>query len=323
MKKPRTQSTSTEETLGSFICKLRTDLYVQRTGKKPLTQTKLAEAIGYNRELISRWENNHRFPTPETLRNKPKRPTPETLLKIAEVTHAPPEDAHYLLGLAGYLPITRFPPQAQTLAVLKRVADCLARLACPAYVLDYRGRFWIVNQAVADMVGLDLSALRALMLPYSPDGNLPPEPIDYFQVIFDSRLPFQKLLGNYDQVAHGQVARFKAININRRHEPFYHGYLARAEQRMLPADYAYFALLWQKVDSQYTPADGDYLLMEITIRRNGIPQPYSLHAEPIFQLYGLFDHIRYLLQDGASQHRLTSPQAVLCLWDVIDVTQIF
>ncbi len=313
MSRQRTQLS--EGTLGCFIRQLRTDLYVQRTGKKPLTQTKLAEAIGYTRELISRWENNCKFPTPETLRNKSKRPTPETLLKIAEVTHAPPEDAYYLLGLAGYLPITRFPPQAQTLAVLERVADCLAHLACPAYVLDYRGRFWIVNRAVADMVGLDLSALRALMLP--------PEPIDYFQVIFDSRLPFQRLLGNYNQVAHGQVARFKAININRRHEPFYQGYLARAEQRLPAGDYAYFAMLWQKVDSQYTPADGDYLLTEITIRRNGSPQPYSLHAEPIFQLHGLFDHIRYLPQDGASQHRLTSPQAVLRLWDVMDVTQIF
>ncbi len=310
MAKTRTQS---PDTLGWFIRQLRTDLYVQRTGKEALTQEKLAEAINCARELISRWENNKKRPNP----------TPDALLRIAKATHAPPEDAHYLLGLAGYLPITRFPPQAQTLGALKQAAACLAYVPYPAYVLDYRGRFWIANQAVADMVGLDLSVLRALMQPYSLSAALPPEPIDYFQVIFDSRLPFQRLLSNYDQVAHGQVARFKAININRRHEPFYKNCLARAEQRLPAGDYAYFAMLWQKVDSQYTPADGDYFLTEITIKRNGSPQLYSLHAEPIFQLHGLFDHIRYLPQAGELQHKLTRPQKVLCLWDIVDITPIF
>jgi transcriptional regulator with XRE-family HTH domain len=300
---PQQRTQPKEGTLGYFIRHLRTELYTQRTQRKALTQTELAEALCYtSHRLIIDWEMNR------------KRPKPKDLLKIAEVTQAPPEDATYLLGLAGYLPSTRFPPKAQTLAVLKRAAACLAYLPYPAYILDYRGRFWMANQAVADMVGLDLNALRALMKP---------EPIDYFQVIFDSRLPFQRLLGNYDQVAHGQVARFKAININRRHELFYKDCLARAEQRLLPADYAYFAMLWQKVDAQYTPADGDYFLTEITIKRNGRPQPYSLHAEPIFQLHRLFDHIRYLPRAGELQHRLTHPQPTVCLWDMVDVSQIF
>jgi len=292
-------------TLGEFIRLLRTKHYVQRIGHKKLTQSELGEQLGYNRGIINRWENN---------RLKPK---PDDLVRIAEVTCASAEDVHYMLGLAGYLPKTRFPKREVTLNILSRVAECLAQSPYPAYVLDYRLRFWIVNQAMAELIGIPLDMLKNLVLPY-PVKDDPPEPIDVLNVLLDSRLPFRALLGNRDQLIRRQIARFKAVNLYRRHEPFYQQCLARLERRLLPDDFRQFIQFWREANPFEMPRSGSCLNSEIAVVRNGEQRFYSLHDEPIFELIGLFFHVRYVPHDGLLLPRPAERTAVLRLWDVVD-----
>jgi transcriptional regulator with XRE-family HTH domain len=298
-------------TLGKFICLLRTKHYVQRTGDRKLTQAELGRQLGYNRGVINRWENNRQVPKPDDV------------MRLAKVTCASAEDIHYMLGLAGYLPKTRFPKREVTLNILSHVAECLAQSPYPAYVLDYRGRFWIVNQAIAEAIGIPLNALKALMLPHPAENN-PPEPIDVLSVLLDSRLPFQALLGNRDQLIRRQIARFKAINLYRRHEPFYQQCLARLEKRLLPDDFRLLAQFWREADPFEVPRSSACLHSEIAIVRGGEQRLYSLHDEPIFELATLFFQVRYVPYDGLLLPRPAERTAVLRLWDVVDdFAQVF
>ncbi len=69
---PRQHTQPPEGTLGYFIRQLRTDLYMQRTGKKPLRQAELAETIGYaSQRLIIDWEKI------EKVEEESRRPTPD------------------------------------------------------------------------------------------------------------------------------------------------------------------------------------------------------------------------------------------------------
>jgi transcriptional regulator with XRE-family HTH domain len=292
-------------TLGDFIRLLRTKRYVQRVGHKKLTQAELGDKLGYNRGIINRWENNR------------LRPKPDDIVRIGEATCASAEDIHYMLGLAGYLPTTRFPRREFTLNILSRVAECLAQSPYPAYVLDYRGRFWIVNQAMAELIGIPLDALKTLMLRH-PVGDDPPEPIHILDVLFDSRLPFQALLGDRDRLIRSQIARFKALYLYRRHEPFYQQCLERLKRRLLPDDFEQLLRFWREADPFQIPSSESCLNSGVVIVRNGEQRLFSLHDEPIFELAGLFFQVRYVPHDGLLLPRPAERTAVLCLWHIVD-----
>jgi transcriptional regulator with XRE-family HTH domain len=200
-----------------------------------MSQEKLADQIAYAREMVSRWERDE------------CRPRIEVLPRLVQALKATNEDFYYMLGLMGILQPTRFPPYEKMVALLEQLADYVGRLNVPSYILDYRGRFWVVNQAVAEMTGLDMSLLSQLMreIPLD-DGRC--DLIDYMQVVFNHNLPFRASLTNWERLARNQIARFKMINLYRRHEPFYAEYVERARKRLPPEDFAVFEALWNSTE---------------------------------------------------------------------------
>lgn len=290
--------------LGKFIRLLRTTYYTQRTGDRKLTQEALGERIGYNRELVNRWENDK------------AKPSPDAILRIAQATCASPDDIHYMLGLAGHLPITRFPRLETTLNLLRQVAQYVARLPYPAYVLDYRGRYWIINEKMSEAIGVPLQLLRAFLESRISNGIF--TPIDFLEVVFNSRLPFYHVLRNREQLMQAQVVRFKLICFHRRHEPFYQNYLSQMQQRLSPEDYQVFHDVWHTATPERTSLSEDSIRPVVTFERNGVQRTYNLVAEPIISMFERFHTVNYLPRDALTSMQDAQPQDVLCLWHILD-----
>jgi transcriptional regulator with XRE-family HTH domain len=283
------------DTLGALIRKLRKT--------KGLSQVELAEKLGYSgHEIISRWENDH------------QKPPVETLIQLAKATDATDADVRQLILLSYNTP-TRFPPCETTLRQLKQIAHEVAQMPFPAYVIDYRGRYWIVNEAIARMTGVSLDLISHLLR----------MPIDYLMVVFNSQFPFKHMVQNYEIVAEQQVARFKQVNLYRRNEDFYRNYLERAAQVLPPDDHAYLAKLWCRLNERKI-WEISGLYPEIILKPENASQVrrYWLHVEP-FYWFGtdLFELVWYGPQDWTSGPQERTPQDVLCLWDVMDVERHF
>jgi transcriptional regulator with XRE-family HTH domain len=291
----RKSSCAEPNTLGALIRKLRK--------AKGLRQEELARKLGYSgHEIVSRWENDH------------QKPPIEVLFQIAKATGATNADIRELI-LLGYNTPTRFPPYETTLRQLEQIAYEVAKMPFPAYVIDYRGRYWIVNEAVAEMTGVPLDSIQRLI----------EMPIDYLTVVFSSRLPFKHMVQNYEIVAEQQVARFKQVNLYRRNEDFYRNYLARAAQVLPPEDHAYLAKLWCKLDERKI-WEITGLYPEIVLKPEGASQArsYWLHVEPLYWLgTDLFELVWYSPQDWTLGAQEGMPQRVLRLWDMLDVEQYF
>lgn len=303
------------ETLGTFIQYLRQTAYPKRTGKPALTVTTLSQLLDHNHADLSRWEHDKRVPSIDMLQ------------KIVQAVQGTNEDFYYMLGLLGILQPTRFPPYEKTIAMLRKLADYVGRLNVPSYILDYRGRFWVVNQAVAAMVGVDHEVLREMLRGIRlDDGRY--DAIDYMDIVFNSNLPFQSLFVDWERTARNQIARFKTINLRRRHEPFYQGYIERARKRLLPNDFADFERLWNAVDfdslDTLTESGGDFaqtvldmLTTEIALQQpDGTTRRYTLRAETVFPALHYFDHIIYVPEGGCMPLGETNDPA-LCLWEVL------
>jgi transcriptional regulator with XRE-family HTH domain len=287
------------QSIGEFIRQLR-----ERQG---MSQQELAGQIDYAREMVSRWERGV------------SRPSIEALPILVQALKATNEDFYYMLGLMKILQPTRFPPYEKTIALLERLADYVSRLNVPSYILDYRGRFWVVNQAVAEMTGLDMSLLSQLMreIPLA-DGRC--DLIDYMQVVFNHHLPFRASLTNWERLARNQIARFKMINLYRRHEPFYAEYVERARKRLPPEDFAAFETLWNSTEPDHVVEGNDLidlLTTEVVYRSaSGLVQRYTLRAERVFPYLNLFDQIMYV-PEGTPVQLTESSRPVLCLWKVL------
>jgi len=277
--------------LGALIRKLRL--------RKGWTQAQLAAKLtNTKRETLSRWENGK------------SRPPIEKLIEIACVTEATDaETVCLILSERGVQ--TRFPPPEVLLPQLERVAEQLASVPFPAYLLDYRGRFWAINTAVAQMIDEPLEALEAMLQASRYDS------IDFLDITFNSNLPFRQKLVNFEQIAHQQIAVFKMVNLYRGHEPFLQRFLKRAEERFPHKDFAYFEVVWERIEEQSVHNVLEHVYPEIVIETAAGKRHYFLHSDPIFQLgKDLFSMIWYRTADWSN--RYPTPQRVLCLWHMVD-----
>lgn len=284
-----------EPTLGNLIRNLRR--------RVRLTQSQLAERLGYSgHEIVSRWENDR------------EKPTIDTLVEIARVTNARDDELHELIMLERKVE-THFPPYAITLPQLKSIAKDMANLPYPAYLLDYRGRFWAVNAGISQIVGVPLETIRAMLQIY--------QQISFLDVVFNRHLGFKAKLKNFDLLARQQIARYKMMNLYRRHEPFYRDILVRARAQLPePEDYEQFKRLWHEVDESKFHELVTGIWVSVVLQHNASEQRYWLHVDPIFQLgKDLFVIVWYRPEDWRMLPAV--PQEVLCLWDIVDVRQVF
>jgi transcriptional regulator with XRE-family HTH domain len=286
------KSTSTNS-LGSLIRKLRKEA--------GLTQQQLADQIGYSSyEIISRWENNK------------QKPTIDVLVKIARATKAS-EDELYELIMTEHHVQTHFLPCATTLAQLKDVARHMERLTCPAYLLDYRGRFWAINSGIAQLMGVSLEKMWNLK-------------ISLLDVVFDSRLPFKAKLGNFEAFAIHQIACFKMTNLYRRHEPFYQNVIINLQQKLLSEDFNDLRRLWNKVTDKKPYTFISQVWQPVVFQEGDTRRNYYLHANSVHQLgKDLFTLVWYQPENWQQLPVLqpSASQKVLCLWDIINVSEIF
>lgn len=165
-------------------------------------------------------------------------PQLRTLRKLMSVLKLTPAEIAELEGLAGYRQETRLPPLDQILLVLEQLEPELARHAYPAYVIDYKFRYWMVNSAAAVLVGgIDKLLRLAQSAP------------TVFDVIFDSRNGLKSVLREIERLQIEQIYRFKLYNQFRRFEDFYRNLVDNMRNRGWPQeDFVNFRLLWERTD---------------------------------------------------------------------------
>lgn len=290
-----TGDTLPNTSLGSLIRKLRKGA--------ELTQSELAERVGYSgHEIVSRWENDR------------EKPTIDTLVEIARVINARDDELHELLMLERNVE-THFLPWEITLPQLESIAKDMENLPYPAYLLDYRGRFWAVNAGISQIVGMPLEAMRRLLQTY--------QQISFLDVVFNRHLGFKAKFKNFEVLAKQQIARYKMMNLYRRHEPFYRNMLARAKEQLPEReDYEQFKRLWLEADENKFHELVTGIWVSVVLQHNDSEQRYWLHVDPIFQLgKDLFVVVWYRPEDWRMLPAV--PQEVLRLWKIVDVHQVF
>lgn len=165
-------------------------------------------------------------------------PRPETLNALGEALQLSPADIAYLHGLAGYRAITVMPPIEQIKRVLIALEPDIAQHLYPVYVMDYQFRFWMMNSATAAYQGGSVDFLPSVMQ----------QGLNGLTMSFESRLPLHEGFTNADTIERESVFRFKALNLYRRHEPFYLAYPDCMKTILIPDDYARFERCWHEVD---------------------------------------------------------------------------
>lgn len=132
-----------------------------------------------------------------------RHPRPETLNALGEALQLSPADIAYLHGLAGYRETTVMPPIQQVRRVLQAIEPDIAQRLYPVYVMDYRFRFWMMNNqgqpqaqlGYFDGLRFDVHAVQRVpddrFFPVSNDGRgqfnvkhlyiSPPQPDDFMQ----------------------------------------------------------------------------------------------------------------------------------------------
>lgn len=253
-----------------------------------------------------------------------RRPSPETLERLAICLRMSYPTLHYWLGLAGYVIATSLPPLVQIVSILQKVADLIDRYPYPAYILDYQQNFWALNLAAVRMASL---------AHYSSDklADLVARIISTLELIFDSRLGFRQIILKHEDFGYRQIYRFKVGNLFRRHEPFYLAYPARMSH-LLAEDYEFFQRIWNSIDPQpFSPtfsASGDGMrdFIEIALPGGGVLR-FWLVVEKIIYLDGFFEVVRFMPLTGSlPEAKLPlapelGPSRSVRLWDIRSISE--
>ena len=242
-----------------------------------------------------------------------RRPRPETLNALGEALQLSPADIAYLHGLAGYREVTTMPPVEQVKRVLQAFEPEIAQRLYPAYVMDYRFRFWMINSATAafqsGMIGLTTEMMK--------------HEIDGLSMGFDSRLPFHHGSANSYEVEREAIFRFKAYNLYRRHEPFYLVYPECMERHLLPDDFQRFVQRWHEVDVRMQ--DLYPIAPQLNEHIGSVVLMFNIHIVEIPHLDRLLFAAYYEPKDDGSGNRERCEQfftqysppvkSCVCAWD--------
>jgi transcriptional regulator with XRE-family HTH domain len=279
-------------------------------GYKRVTQELLAERLGWsNAAHVSQIENGLRLPQAETIQ------------RWVIACEGSMSEMYYLLGIAGYLPPTKFPPKQAFIPTLELVdLKTLINHPYPAYIVDYRSVLWVVNSATALFIS-DATPVTAFV------GGA----YSLFHFIFDPRLPVRNRIHNWEEYHRRQLLLFKMYNMLRQHEPFYKNFVEDTGKRLLPENAAELRRSWEE-----TPMDAvdlevlnrEPILLQLT---PDIVIQFHHHTENIFNIADLFIVIRFEPDANTPQEYLQVLEAI-CeplrgkpsakLWEQIDIDSL-
>jgi hypothetical protein len=213
-----------------------------------------------------------------------------SLQRVVEALELPYVDQVFLYGLAGLLPAMVIPGEAE---IKERLSEYIPRMEAhpfPAYVLDaIHYRFWLANAEAVTLAG---GMERAKHLASR----------SVFQILFD---PALGIIQRVDDAALLQIRRnnigfFKALNILRRHEPFFMAYPERLRDvDGLNSDaYAEFHRLWDTTP----PGDESLPNEDLVIAVGGHGSVvFTIKPEPIVALGDLFHVAWYDVYEAQSR----------------------
>lgn len=166
-----------------------------------------------------------------------------TLERWLDSLDASASERYLAIGLAGYLSHTIWPSLKEIKVVIGEYAQGLSEHPYPAYIVDYGLNVWAINDLTRSITGSN-----------TPE-NLLRQQIDLFDCFYNSTLNIP--VGQHDrlQSSREQIRRFKVLNIQRQHEPFYRAYpnCFRDHPGITEADYARFEADWCRVTVQDPP----------------------------------------------------------------------
>lgn len=249
-----------DEPLGEFLAKLRR--------RKGIPQKTLAELL--------EWKGT--APIVEIEKGR-RRPSPETIIQWVNALKGTDLDRHFALGLAGYLPNTQFPPLATIIEHLTQLAFTFRDQKYPAYIIDYHLTLWVINPLTVALTGKlhprDLLARH----------------VNLFDVFFNGRLGIPVYETSSFELKARQIERFKVLNIQRHHEPFFCAYPECMKGRLdLPdADYAEFEKAWRSTSSETAAQPNIGLVWSLPPQqKRGAPLYFETVPQPIFTLNNCF-----------------------------------
>lgn len=246
----------------------------------------------------------------------------DTLNRWMDALAMTPSERGRALGLAGHLPTTRYPTLAEIKKHITPLLTTLAEHPYPAYIVDYGLNLWAINALTAAITGLN-----------TPESLLKIG-ISMFDCFYNSALGIP--VGIYDRFdsAREQIRRFKALHVQRQHEPFYRAYpeVMRGRYGISATDYAYFASAWCAISADDPPNVAASQGLVWALRGKGsdgrdlifhtLPQPILvLNSLFYISYHHPYDHPDYPLNRQYIDHYLTAFRAkardtpTATLWD--------
>lgn len=191
-----------------------------------LSWKKLSVVAHVSTSLISEWRRGSRLADAETLQ------------RVTDALRLTGAQAHYLKGLAGHLTYTQMPPRRELLFHLRQYVAYISNFDFPAYIDDYRFRYYACNVSTVSLVGGARERLKELAR-----GG-----VTVWDVCFNRSLGILDRLINTDNLQRDQILWFMQRNIMRQHERWYRTYPDAMRERLIDHDdYATFCRLWQEV----------------------------------------------------------------------------
>jgi transcriptional regulator with XRE-family HTH domain len=253
-----------------------------QVGYKRVTQELLAERLGWsNAAHVSQIENGLRMPQAETIQRW-----------VSACGGTDPE-AYYLLGLAGYMPITQLPPREQFIPILEQVdLKTLSKHPYPAYAVDYQTTLWMANSMCALFVDAGDSIQEFFRIP-----------INLYHLMFDPRLPIRNKIINLEETINRQMTLFKMFCMLRQHEPFYKRFVEETSKKLLPENAIELRQVWDA--NPLRMEDFESLHEEHIVMRfpPDVVVTFNITAINIFNVRDLFTIVQF-----EPNRTLTSPE---------------
>lgn len=269
------------KTFGIRLKYARIEARVARDEER-ISQTQLAGLLKTNANIIGNYEAGRVRPSIEKL---------QSLIKALNPSY--PEEI-YWRGLLGYLPPMQVPSKKQIVDTLEIFVKDLEAFPYPAYIVDYKFTYWLVNKNVSILLKSQ-KWVEDIMKGYA----------DVFKIVFDSAIYKDKkfpILEDMVEVQRDQVRRFILRNVNRRHELFFQKYpndLGK-NYELSSEDFKHFKNLWHETEDEvietknWTETTKRAALGYMTILSEDKSKiEFQLTAEPILYLDGLFEVIRW------------------------------
>lgn len=317
--------------LGTLVRQRR--LNPKKVDCEKFTQTELGLKIIERRGLSSSSKNKRTYADKISALETANLKTDDQLLEediraIAAIFKLGYDERMYWLDLFSddITPETAVPEASDIILLLDSYKKYLTRWMYPAYVIDHRWTFWVVNSPAISLIDGGRNVAQDLMSKH----------VTILDLVFSEKSTLRSIVRNAEDFYLYQMQRFKLYNLNSlATDPYFLSFPERMQPKinsfMNAADYERFAALWNEVD----PFDYETIVRNplaesrsdelFGIFRYELPigwADFRLEVEQIPYLHNYFSVIRYHLVRAENQGDLedylaSDPYPPLLLWEVM------